>query len=193
MTQSQAASTVSRIILLHGASSAGKSTLARAIQHALDEPLVLFSSDNLAVGLPERRDSEGPFKYWGGVRPRFFAGFHRCIAAMAAAGNDLVVDHVIEFAEWRSELSVLLRPFDVFLVGVHCSLDELERRERQRGDRRLGEAREHVEVDRVHAFGPYDFEVDTSSRDPADVAAEVIARWRERSPSVLRGRAPCRS
>jgi chloramphenicol 3-O phosphotransferase len=176
---------VGRIILLNGGSSAGKSTLARAIQAALDEPFLHCSSDMLAVGLPERRDSEGPFA-WGNVRPRFFAGFHGCVVALASAGNDLIVDHVIEFPDWRVELRELLLPFDVFLVGVHCSLGELERRERDRGDRRIGEGREHVEIDRIHELGPYDLEVDTTDRDPGVVAAEVIRHWRCRSTSVLR-------
>lgn len=161
-----AARRVGRIILLNGASSAGKSTLSRAIQAALDEPFLHCSSDMLAVGLPERRDLEGPFAWWGNVRRRFFAGFHGCVVALAHAGNDLIVDHVIEFPEWRADLRELLLPFDVFLVGVHCSVGEIERRERERGDRRIGEAREHVEVDRIHEFGPYDFEVDTTDREP---------------------------
>ena len=110
---------VSRIMLLHGASSAGKSTLSKAIQRALDEPFLHLSSDNVGLGLPQRRDAEGPFKWWGGrVRPRFFDGFQRSIAAFAAAGNDLIVDHVIEFRSWREDLSRLLRPFDVLAEAV---------------------------------------------------------------------------
>lgn len=175
-----------RIILLNGASSSGKSTLARAIQRAFDEPFQHFSSDILAVGLPERREPSGPFLWWGNVRPRFFDGFHRCVAALALAGNDLIVEHIIEFPQWRAELAQLTRALDVFLVGVHCSLDEVDRREQLRGDRRIGEGREHIEVDRIHDFGPYDFEVDTTTRDTAEVAAEVVRAWHERSASVLR-------
>jgi chloramphenicol 3-O-phosphotransferase len=48
-----------RIILLHRASSSGKSTLSKAIQRALDEPFIHFSSDYLALGLPERRERSG--------------------------------------------------------------------------------------------------------------------------------------
>jgi chloramphenicol 3-O phosphotransferase len=175
----------SRIILLHGASSSGKSTLSEAIQRALDEPFLHFASDHLALGLPERREPEGPFQWWGNVRPRFFDGFQRCIATLAAAGNDLIVDHVIEFPEWRADLSLLLRPFDVFLVAVHCSLAEIDRRERSRGDRKIGEGRSHIEDDRIHDFGPSDCEVDTTGRPPTEVALEVIRRWRQRSVSVL--------
>jgi chloramphenicol 3-O phosphotransferase len=42
----------------------------------------------------------------------------------------------------------------VFLIGVHCDLEEIDRRERARGDRRIGEGRAHVETDLIHAFGP---------------------------------------
>jgi chloramphenicol 3-O phosphotransferase len=185
LTASGSARGGARIIVLNGASSAGKSTLASAIQTALDEPFLLCSSDILALGLPERREPDGPFAWWGNVRPRFFAGFHGCIAALASAGNDLIVEHIIEFSEWRAELAQLLLPFDVFLVGVHCSMEELERRERERGDRRIGEGREHVEKDRIHDFGPYDCEVDTTDRNPAEVADEVIRRWRERSTTAF--------
>ncbi|HEV7762976.1 MAG TPA: AAA family ATPase [Acidimicrobiales bacterium] len=172
-----------RVILLHGASSSGKSTLARALQARLDEPFLHLSSDQLVGMLPARREETGPFAWWTGMRPPFFHGFHRCIPAFAAAGNDLVVDHVIELAAWRRELAGLLRGFDVFLVGVHCDLDELDRRERERGDRRIGEGRTHVEVDGIHTFGPYDHEIDTTAAEPAALAAEVVAAWRRRSPA----------
>lgn len=175
-----------RVILLSGPSSAGKSSLARCIQHMLATPFMHFSSDHLAQALDARRSTAGPFSYWAEVRPRFFTGFHRSIAAFASAGNDLVVDHLIEFASWRDELRQLLTGFDLFLVGVHCSLEELERREHARGDRRLGEAREHVVDDQVHQLGAYDFEIDSTGRTPESLAEEVIAAWqRRKSPSAL--------
>ena len=174
-----------RIILLHGASSSGKSTLSKAIQQGLDEPFLHFTSDYLSLGLPARREKSGPFQWWGHRRPRFFDGLQKSIATFAWAGNDLIVDHIIECPEWRVELSQLLRPFDVVLVGVHCELEELERRERVRGDRYLGEGRSHVIDDGIHSFGPYDCDVDTTNREPPAVASEVIGCWRRRSMSVL--------
>lgn len=98
------------MILLNGASSSGKSTLAKALQRALDEPFLHVSSDQfVAAGmLPDRGDGLGPFAWWTQMRPRFFAGFHRCLPALADTGNDLIVEHVIEFPAWRDELSRLL-------------------------------------------------------------------------------------
>src|SRR5262245_45217879 len=116
-----------RVIILNGASSSGKSTLAKALQRAIDEPFMYVSSDQFVAGgmLPERREREGPFSWWLEMRPRFFKGFHRCLPALASAGNDLVVEHIIEFPAWREDLSQLLAGLDVFLVGVHCDLAEI--------------------------------------------------------------------
>jgi chloramphenicol 3-O phosphotransferase len=176
------------VILLNGASSSGKSTLARALQRALDEPFLHVSSDQfVAAGmLPDRRDEAGPFNWWTHLRPRFFAGFHRCLPALAEAGNDLIVEHVIEFQAWRDELGRLLAHLDVFLVGVHCDLDELDRRERTRGDRRIGEGRSHIESDRIHTFGPYDLGVDTTAGVSAPLIESVLMAWRNRvGPAAL--------
>ena len=177
-----------RVIFLNGASSSGKSTLAKAVQVALDEPFLHVSSDHLVAAgvLPHRREDGGPFDWWHQMRPRFFAGFHRCLPALALAGNDLIVDHVIEFASWRNDLAGLLAGLDVFLVGVHCDLDELDRRERQRGDRRIGEGRTHVIVDGIHTFGAYDLAVDTTAGVTPALATSLVRQWQQRtSPSAL--------
>ena len=171
-----------RIILLNGASSSGKSTLARALQEALPEPFLHVSSDHLVGMLPRRRDDGGPFDWWHQIRPRFFAGFHRCLPALAAAGNDLIVEHIIEFRSWRAELPGLLAGLDVFFVGVHCDLGEIDRRERERADRRIGEGRTHVVIDRIHTFGPYDLDIDTTNGITPVLTRSVLDAWYARGP-----------
>jgi chloramphenicol 3-O phosphotransferase len=172
-----------RIIFLTGASSSGKTSMARCIQVAMPTPFFHVASDHLVEMVPSRRTAEGPFAWWTAMRPRFFEAFHRCIPAIAGAGNDLIVDHLIEFDFWRAQLQDLLAGFDVFLVGVHCDLDEIDRRERQRGDRMAGEGRGHIEIDRIHGLGSYDHEIDTTKRTPDDLATEVIDAWARRGPS----------
>jgi chloramphenicol 3-O phosphotransferase len=77
----------------------------------------------------------------------------------------------------------LLGRFDVFFLGVHCPLEELERRERERRDRRIGEARADYET--THEFGIYDFEVDSTVPGDRNVEA-VIAAWKARQrPSAF--------
>jgi chloramphenicol 3-O phosphotransferase len=171
-----------RVILLNGASSSGKTTLARRMQALLPEPFLHVGPDLWvdAGAVPRRTDSGGPFDWWHQVRPRFFAGFHACLPALARAGNDLIVDHVIEFRSWRAHLAHLLDGLDVFLVGVHCDLDEIDRRELERGDRRVGEGRTHVTRDGIHTFGPYDLDVDTTPGLTPRLVSGVLSAWRDR-------------
>lgn len=168
--------TKGKLIVLNGASSAGKSTLCRAAREALDTPFLWFPLDIFLDGdlLPRRLD--GAFA-WSAQRERVFAGHLACLRALAEAGNNVLTDIVFEsgeqFAEWRRTLVGL----DVFLVGVHLPLHELERRERERGDRRLGDAKR--DLDFVHSFCAYDLEVD-SSLSPEDNACRIAAAWRSR-------------
>jgi len=168
-----------KIILLNGASSAGKSTLARGLQQSLDEPFWHFSIDHLFAGgvLPQARIDAGDFR-WTDLRDPFLDGFHRSLPALAGAGNNLIVEHIIEEKSWMPRLLGLLGPFDVFFVGIHCPLPELERRERARGDRRIGDAK--TDFATTHAFGIYDIEVDATLPADRNVGA-VIAAWRKRS------------
>jgi chloramphenicol 3-O phosphotransferase len=174
-----------KIILLNGASSAGKSTLARAIQTGAELPFLQFSLDFFMFQtevLPRRRDSSGPFS-WQAMRPKLFAGYFNCLPALARAGNNLVIDYIVETQAQFEELTRQLWGLDVFFVGVHCSLEELERRERRRGDRWIGDARRDLET--VHSFSAYDFEVD-SSLEPEHNAQRILEAWRVRErPSVF--------
>ncbi len=167
-----------KIIFVNGASSAGKSTLCQALQAELDEPFWHVSIDHLIAArmLPARRNEGGAFA-WQAMRPHFFEGFHRCLPALAAAGNNLLVEHIVETAAWMERLLRLLAPYDLFFVGLHCPLPELERRERARGDRPLGDAASDYFI--AHKFGEYDLEIDSTMPLAENVAA-VITAWQAR-------------
>ena len=78
-----------------------------------------------------------------------------------------------------SDLVQLLAGFDVFFVGIHCPLPELERRERERGNRRIGEARTDYQV--IHSFTEYDLEID--SMQPCQTNVDIIMNaWKVRQP-----------
>jgi chloramphenicol 3-O phosphotransferase len=179
----------SKIILINGASSAGKSTLAKAFQALVDEPFLHFSLDLMMFGgevLPARRDTAGPFS-WASMRPMLFEGYYRCLAALASAGNNIVADYIIETQDQLDRLVNLLAPFDVFYVCLHCPLPELERRERQRGDRRSGDARRDHAL--VNQFGLYDAELDGLLSADANAASLIVAWKARRSPGVFAARA----
>jgi chloramphenicol 3-O phosphotransferase len=167
-----------KIILLNGASSSGKSTLARALQATIDEPFWHISIDHLrdAGVLPLNRIRSGEFD-WKSMREAFFEGFHLSLPAYASAGNSLIVEHIIETQGWMARLVQLLMPYDVFFVAVHCNLTELERREALRGDRPRGSA--HRDFETIHRYARYDLEIDGT--DSCDLNVErLIAAWRAR-------------
>lgn len=164
-----------RIIFLNGTSSAGKSTLADALRARLDAPFCLYASDQLADAgfrplAPGHRDAG---------RERFFDGFHRSIAAFADAGNDLIVEHIVEQPAWADQLAGLTAHLDVFWIGVHAPLHVLEHRERERGNRQIGEAAYHL---KTHEYCRYDIAVDTTTAPIETVAAQVGASWHSRTP-----------
>lgn len=125
--------------------------------------------------LPEldRQAENTPFS-WNILRPRFFDGFHRSIAAFADSGAYLLVEHIVERPDWLSDLVRLLSPFKVHYVGVMCPMEEMERRERARGDRRIGEGRSHIE-DGIHTWSGYDTVIDTAGFTPEENARKVIS------------------
>ena len=61
--------------------------------------------------------------------------------------------------------------YDVVLVGLHCPVEELERRELERGNRPVGLAAFQIPI--VHENMRYDVEVNTSGREPRDCAQEI--------------------
>ena len=173
-----------KIILINGASSSGKSTLARQLQQTLPIPCWHFSFDHLrdSNALPMARVRSGEFD-WSAMRPAVFDGFHGCLPVLAEAGNNLIVDHIIENEMWMSDLVKLLAGLDVFFVGVHCPLPELERRERERGNRRVGEARTDYQV--VHGFAEYDLEIDSLQPCQINVNTLVDAWESRQAPSAF--------
>ncbi len=145
----------------------------------LPEMFLTFSMDQFQDGkaLPWDRIASGEFP-WPEHREAFFQGIHNCIPALAAAGNNMLVQHIIETSAWLDRLLELLDGFDVFFVGVHCPLEELQRRELARGDRRTGGARTDFET--CHTFGEYDFEVD-GTQPAEDNARLIVNAWQSRS------------
>lgn len=159
-----------RIIVINGASSSGKTSLASELLPLLPTAHFLMSVDDFNA-MRARRELTGPELEV--VLRRTRAGFHRAVAAMAQAGNDVVVDLVLS-EEWRwLDCVRVFAGVDVLFVGVKCDLRELERRESTRADREPGLARRQWH--RVHLHDDYDVVVETD-KVSAREAARAIAR-----------------
>ncbi|WP_105381774.1 chloramphenicol phosphotransferase CPT family protein [Neorhizobium alkalisoli] len=167
---------MAQIIFLHGASSSGKSTIAKKLQARIEKPFWHISIDHLRDSgvLPSSRFRTGEF-IWANARKAFFDGFHASLAVYADAGNDLILEHILDTEGWLETLDNLLRHHDVFFVAVHCPLEVLTEREKARGDRPVGSAKRDYEA--VHVGKTYDIEL--NSADGADANVErLLAAWR---------------
>jgi chloramphenicol 3-O phosphotransferase len=174
-----------RIVLLNGVGSAGKSSIAKALQAITRDAFLHVQMDAFfdmlpaaSIGHPDGvtfetiQDGDHPSVIIrsGPLAQRAFRGMRHAVAAMAAQGNDLIVDEVLLGETW-TEYAKLLAPFQVFLVGVHARLETLEAREKARGDRLIGLARWQFE--RVHNDMNYDLEIDTDHASPMDCAVSI--------------------
>jgi chloramphenicol 3-O phosphotransferase len=182
--------TTARVVLLNGAGSVGKSSIARALQTMTSEPFLHVQLDAFLDMLPAvYQDHPDAFSYesaiedgkpivvikGGPVGDRVIRGMRHAIAAMASQGNNLIVDDVM-LDNARAGYASLLSAFPVYTVGLFAPLDVLEARERARGDRLIGLAR--WQYDRVHSGMSYDLEIDTSTTAPEDGARMVKERFR---------------
>jgi chloramphenicol 3-O phosphotransferase len=170
---------MSHIIFLHGASSSGKSTVAKELQSRIEIPFWHISIDHLRDSgvLPTARFKSGEFD-WREARSAFFNGFHASLAAYANAGNNLIIEHILDKDNWLEELRSHLTGHDVYFVGVHCSLSVLKSREAARADRPVGSAQADFET--IHIGKAYDLEI--QSEDGIDYNTELILNgWRSGS------------
>jgi chloramphenicol 3-O phosphotransferase len=156
------------VIVLNGTSSSGKTHLATALQETLREVYMRVSLDAFIDMLPRKAfASNNLVQIFNDCQ----AGFHRCIAALVSAGNKVIVDTVLDSKEWTEDCICLLEPFHTLYVGVHCPLEELERRENARGDRDMGLAKSQLPL--VHLHVQYDIEVNTLENSPEQCAEQI--------------------
>jgi chloramphenicol 3-O phosphotransferase len=158
------------VIILNGASSSGKSTLARALQVRLFEQTWFHISFDswIAGSRPRRRHGDDTDEATAVID-----GFYAAILAFARHGNRIILDMVISDDEAMAHIRDALQDLRLFWVRVDCPAEELDRREMIRGDRSIGLA--GVQRRRIVASEwAYDKSVDTSAMTAWDAATVVI-------------------
>ena len=159
------------IIFLNGTSSSGKTSLAQVLQRRLKMLYMHVSIDGFGQMFPEEVEEPISPETVAMIQTNLIAGFHRCLGALAHTNNYVIADHVLQESAWWAECAQILADMSVLLVQVWCPLEELERREAARGDRRVGMARK--QFDKVYGSGVYDVMVDTSQLS-SDESAQVV-------------------
>lgn len=144
-------------------------------------------------GSPRTRDGYEVIVEAAGDPPRFhlycgpsawrsLQGMHAAFAALARAGNSLVIADVISEV-LLADYCAALQGLNVYFMHVDCSLDELERRERSHKNRSPGGARMQFEA--VRTPGLFDLTLDSGRHDPETCARQVLDYVAKNPPRVF--------
>jgi chloramphenicol 3-O phosphotransferase len=183
-----------QIIYLNGPSSSGKTTLAKALQHALAEPFLHVGIDKIIGWMPEKINDwtggDAPLGFsWkkskdelgnplqelqmGPYAQKIGETFREVVLALAKMGHRIIIDDVSfgkgQIDEWKETL----QNFRVLWVGVNAPLSVLEEREKERGNRIVGSAR--GQFHKVHVGVVYDLEIDTHKSNFSENVAKIQA------------------
>jgi chloramphenicol 3-O phosphotransferase len=171
------------VIVLNGASSSGKSGIARCLQAVLPDPWLALGVDTLLRAMPASLHasaagieiaSDGAVTVGAEFRT-LEAAWIDGIAGMVRAGARVVIDEV--FLGGTASQQRWQQAFDglrVLWVGVRCETAVAAGREIARGDRVAGMAAAQADV--VHQGVVYDLEVDTTHTESLECARLIAAR-----------------
>ncbi|HEX2915397.1 MAG TPA: AAA family ATPase [Chloroflexia bacterium] len=178
-----------QIIYLNGISSAGKSSIIKELHPRLTQPYFSIGIDLFIEMVQERywncepagfvvvRDEAGAHIVGGPVAHQIDQAMLHTVVALAASGNNVLVDDVILSSQTLENRVRMLADFEVWFIGVKCPLEVAEQRERERGDRTIGMAK--AQFKRAHPLDIYDLEVDTSRSDPLECARQILSALKD--------------
>ena len=116
---------------------------------------------------------------------RLLCGVHKSWGTHLELGTNLIIDHFLQETAWCEEVLDVLRHASarIFLVGVFCSVADMERRESSRADggvegRPLGLARRSDELCHAHQLD-YDVTVRTDQQTTAESIDSILAALQE--------------
>ncbi len=185
------------VIFFNGASSAGKSSIIKALKIAdtkrnwlstgTDEIIQmspsrcigfeptakdgwLFKTEEDPDGNPVVKIQVGPFAW------QMYLIGAQIAKSCATIGKYLLIDEILLEHYDKEILRIYqkaLAGFDVYFVGIKCSLERMLEREKLRGNRSIGLARaQYLSVHQEPRF--YDLEIDTTNATPFDCANQII-------------------
>ena len=155
------------VILLNGPSSAGKSSIAKALRQKLPDSgraVILSLDDYLQMSAKEPIWEDDVFA----VMPRLCEE----ISSALRDGNTVIIDLVITSARIYRALTDAARGFQMKTVLVRCDVETLRRRETDRGDRCAGSAEASLQY--LYPKSGYDLCVDSGEAGPAALAEEIV-------------------
>jgi len=164
------------IIFLNGVSSAGKSTLAKALQERMPDQYFLLPVDIINEISPQKNSRSYDVRFTADPKP-VMAAFFGCARAFSDNGLHVIVDTIFtKDAHFALEHCLAIFPdcaYPVLFVHVTCPLEELRRREKKRGDRKIGWGESLLP--KLDPQDTYDITVDTYNNTIEECADQIIA------------------
>lgn len=157
-------SKLGNIIFLNGVSSSGKTTLALALQQKLDEPYFIIAQDIFRQMWGKKFWEDSPDNMYNQTMSLMYKTIH----LFSNQGKNVIVDHIIfndAFLDSYNGEGTLkdavnqLIDCPLLFVHVTCDINELQKREKERGDRVIGHAEKQLEY--LYPQDTYDLSVDT--------------------------------
>lgn len=165
-----------KIIFLNGVSSSGKSTLSKELVKRLPD-FFHFSLDDFDLVIEKMEDREEGHTIT--VPTEYF--YHQTIKMFSDKGVNLILDHILHDEFTMKDCVNALQDYPVFFIGMYCPVEELDRREIARGDRRVGQAKSQLTF--VHRQNEiYDLEVNTFE--------ESLVSYTEKIVNLVKGNQP---
>lgn len=157
-----------KVILLNGASSSGKSTLAKALKAYMkvskkEDCAVISIDDFLDMTINQPIYEDDVFE----ISPLL------CQKALGIlkSGHGVIIDHVITSERIYKQLTEELKEYTLILIQVTCPLNELEKREKKRNDRYIGSAKASCEY--LYPKTGYDLTLNTLESSPKVCCAKI--------------------
>lgn len=179
------AAVTTRMIVLNGASSSGKSGIARCLQAVLPDPWLTIGVDTMIHAMPValtrsldgiKVETDGAIVI-GDQFNALEAAWRSGVAAMARAGARIIVDDVflsgaVSQQRWQAAIGEL----DVLWVAVRCDPDVGVGREIARANRVPGQHAWQATV--VYEGVTHDLVVDTTHAESIECARKIAAHVR---------------
>ena len=160
------------LILLNGPSSAGKSTIANELREKLRrrgaDPAVISIDNYMKISTDEEIWEDDVFE--------IVPDMGRDITAALQEGKWVIADHVITSARIYEALLDAAAGFRIITVLVTCSLETLQKREQERGNRFPGSAEASLRF--LYPKEGYDLRIDSEQTAPAVSAEKIMELFR---------------
>lgn len=159
-----------RIIAINGASSSGRTSLVAHLASSKSIGVRGLYFDDFVGSLP--RATWARCSQTSAGWAEMGALFNQYLFDECPSDGVILADHFMLLDVVREHLFALFGREQVTYVQLYCELGELERREAQRADRKVGLTRSQFKL--VYAHKGYDIRIDTTHACSATCATALI-------------------